>query len=861
MSECEMILKGNLVTLQKEIIDWLHGRPDWLQEAAQRILTNGALSDAELDELTALCRTDAGLKKTKAHIFPGLLGGSFTARNLQLISLGSVLGIENLAPRKPVIFGPGNLTVIYGNNGSGKSGYTRILKKACGKAHAVDLRPNVYGPSPAKRSCQISYKLGETLRTVEWEATANAIPELASVDIFDTECGRIYLGKDNEAAYVPDAVALFDSLVKVCEAVKQRLQAEIEKLPSKMPTIPLQFSGSGVSRTYCNLKATHTEASLDSILLWSNGDAQALKVLEERLKEGDPAKLAIRKRAQKVQLDSVLNNMTAAVEQLSPEACNIVNSLKQAAEEKRTIATESASAVFASASLAGIGSQTWRALWEAARQYSKNEAYPAQDYPFTEDIARCVLCQQTLDPAARQRLRDFEGFVKGEIEKTAKIAETDRDEAIGALPKVPSVEDLNTACQAAGMDTELWLPRLSEAWIAIGQQVDALKSTSTTVPKGILVQEFPWLAEAIGYSQSLEDQALQHDADVLAFDRAKATMQRDELLAKQWTSQQLAAVNTELDRLRQVEKLNTSMASTNHTSISKQAGAIAEKLITEAYIQRFNDELNLLGAKRMRVELVKTRTSKGKAMHGVRLKGLTANGITPPEVLSEGERRIVELAAFLADVTGRTDNAPFIFDDPISSLDQAFEEKTIDRLITLSASRQVLVFTHRLSFLGILSDKASPDSVCIRQEPWGAGEPGDIPIFGKNPEGALKVLRDERLKKAEAVLDLEGSEAYYPLAKAICSDLRILVERIVELVFLADVIQRHRREVHTKNKVGKLAKITPADCSLIDDFMTKYSCYEHSQSAEAPVDVPLASALSEDISRLLAWHGEFKGRA
>ncbi len=123
----------------------------------------------------------------------------------------------------------------------------------------------------------------------------------------------------------------------------------------------------------------------------------------------------------------------------------------------------------------------------------------------------------------------------------------------------------------------------------------------------------------------------------------------------------------------------------------------------------------------------------------------------------------------------------------------------------------------------------------IRHEPWGTGEPGDVPLFGKNPEGALKVLRDERLKQAEKALNQDGSEAYYPLAKAICSDFRILIERIVELVFLADVIQRHRREVHTKNKVGKLAKITDNDCLLVDEFMGKYSCYEHSQSAEAPV--------------------------
>jgi ABC-type transport system involved in cytochrome bd biosynthesis fused ATPase/permease subunit len=72
------------------------------------------------------------------------------------------------------------------------------------------------------------------------------------------------------------------------------------------------------------------------------------------------------------------------------------------------------------------------------------------------------------------------------------------------------------------------------------------------------------------------------------------------------------------------------------------------------------------------------------------------------DILSEGEFRIVSLAAFLADTEGRGAKTPFIFDDPISSLDQVYEEATAQRLVMLSKTRQVIVFTHRLSLLGLL---------------------------------------------------------------------------------------------------------------------------------------------------------------
>ncbi len=59
--------------------------------------------------------------------------------------------------------------------------------------------------------------------------------------------------------------------------------------------------------------------------------------------------------------------------------------------------------------------------------------------------------------------------------------------------------------------------------------------------------------------------------------------------------------------------------------------------------------------------------------------------------------------------------------------------------------------------------------------------------------------------------------------------MRILVERMVEDTLLSKVVCRFRRAVHTQKKIASLAKIKPEDCQLIDEFMTKYSRYEHSQ--------------------------------
>jgi len=153
-----------------------------------------------------------------------------------------------------------------------------------------------------------------------------------------------------------------------------------------------------------------------------------------------------------------------------------------------------------------------------------------------------------------------------------------------------------------------------------------------------------------------------------------------------------------------------------------------------------------------------------------------------------------------------------------------------------------------------------PYVICLRNESWGAGEPGNTPIFAKKPEGALKAILGERLPKARKVFEQIGLTEYEEIAKGICGDIRILIERLVENDLLSDIVQRFRREVQTKSKIHKLAKITAEDCKLIDDYMGKYSIYEHSQPSEAPVQILDPDKIERDLQNVLMWLNEFKAR-
>lgn len=841
-----------------DVRQWLHKQQDWLQDASERLLKQGSLSSADVNDLAARLKTADGQKVTGHRTFDSLMQPSTAGLDLRLKSISALTGIEGLAPRSPLTFGPTNLTVVYGHNGSGKSSYARLLKKVTGKPRALDLKPHVFQTVPVQGQCQFTYELDGVEVSTAWLSNAEPVAALRAVDIFDTEEAGHYLNNESAAAYIPPVVALFENLALACDQVKAKLQDEQGKLIKALPALPHEYSATTAGKSYSSLKADVAEASLSAFLIWPSENETTLNQAMERLKTTDHAALAKQKRAKKAQVLQIATGLQKAFDAYNNIALEHLRELRTEAHTKRQVATEAAKVE--TAELDHVGSETWRAMWKAAREYSQ-VAYPAKPFPVT-DAARCVLCHQELSPAAQERLQAFENFVLSKLAAEATQAESAYTQAKNQLPAALNQESINTQAEAAGLTPdESWPTYLRGFWLSVENAKAALLADEATLSAKPVDAVEDAAKSLTDFANALENEAAQHDLDAKGIDRGALQLSKVELEACKWVTQQALAVRAEVARLKQYKQFEDWKSLANSKGVSLKSAEVAENVITHAYVGRFNRELLALGATRIKVELVKTKAEKGKVLHRLQLKGVKGKQALD-KVLSEGERRVVALAAYLADLTEKPNNAPFIFDDPISSLDQTWEERTIDRLVQLSETRQVIVFTHRLSFMGLIGEKADEiTSIHIRQEPWGAGETGDVPLYGKKPEAALKDLLNGRVQQARNAFQEHGAVAYYPLGKSICSDFRILLERMVEFVLLADVIQRHRRAVNTLGKIKNLVKITTTDCGLIEELMTKYSSHEHSQSSEAPVELPEPDELKADIERLIAWHSEFTKRA
>lgn len=841
---------------------WVSERPQWLQIAATRLLQQSELTDNDVSELAKLCQQEADGKLSKTTCsFPATAFSQGAAGSLRLCSISEIEGVNALAPKKPLEFGKGNITIVYGNNGAGKSGYVRLLKHVCGARVAGTLHRNVYKPNAAAQKACISFEQDGVPKTHTWSGQG-ICDELTSVDIFDTSFGKVFVSSEDEVSYEPPVLSFFSSLILACEKVASALDIEANRHQSKKPNIPTDKKVTPEGIWYEAISAKTSTQDIDKHCSFGSADETEMQTLQQRLAEQAPAEKAKQLRKQKQHIDTLVQDAQKYLEQLSDESYRRIIAAKKKSILKKAAADTAAEKMFSGSELEGIGSDVWKELWEAARSYSLSAAYKEAEYPNVSDGSRCVLCHQTLTQEASERLISFENFVKGEMQKAATDAAKEYDTASQTIEALPTSETLKTRIDAAGIPQDV-ASQVTDFFAQLQARKDLLPGIDSeeAIPDPLLSPK--WIEEANAQSKNLGELAAKYDEDAKSDNREEIKKKLNSLQTRKWLSEHRAAIDEEVTRLKLLNQIKAAKKSADTTALSRKKGELAEALITDAFVQRFKAELKALGASQVKVELVKSKVSKGRVLHKLQLRGASQNGLA--DVLSEGENRIVSIAAFLADVTGKNNQAPFIFDDPISSLDQSYEEAVVQRLIELSKDKQVIVFTHRLSLLGTVryfAEKKTikPDVVSIRSADWGTGEPAPIPLSQNDIKTALNTLMNQRYQDAKKASENGEFEHAEILLKSICSDFRILVERSIENDLLCGIVQRFQRPVNTL-KLKEMAKLKDVDCNLLDSLMTKYSGFEHSQPTESPVELPKPDDLLADMTSLKTWREEYLKRA
>lgn len=125
-------------TLETEVKKFADGLPYWAKFLAEKILSGNAISDNDIDTSYSYLLEQLKLKeeteKPEISIDYNAENSGNYKTDLLLTKLENVEGVNALTENQTIEFSP-NLTIVYGANGSGKSGYVRLLKNVFIQKH------------------------------------------------------------------------------------------------------------------------------------------------------------------------------------------------------------------------------------------------------------------------------------------------------------------------------------------------------------------------------------------------------------------------------------------------------------------------------------------------------------------------------------------------------------------------------------------------------------------------------------------------------------------------------------------------------------------------------------------------------
>ena len=414
----------------ESIIKWAQTLPGWQADAVRRLLQQEELTEADRNELFEMLQLEAGIASTSPKaIFPKLGSVSGTGpihdpiilKKMEAIS--HVNAIEN---GSAMLFGHQGITVIYGENGSGKTSYARVLKRACRARDTTEpIHPNIFSSSErGPASATIKIGVGTKTEYLSWTDGKSSDDRLATVTYFDSKCARVIVDDNNEAVYVPYGCFVFDELVNLIKAFRQRLTNE---QPSPItPTSQDIAEGTKAHAFLLTLSRTTTKEDIDAMAAWRDSDEQLLSETITRIAQSN-AKESLENSARLRVIAKRANDLSSTLRTAEQHICG--GGVKQlngklnellAAREARRIA---ASAALDGEPLEAGKSSEWRLLYQAAREYSVSVAYPGSEFPQTSEEGRCVLCMQEFSEEASARMQRFKDFMDDKSQELLSVAE------------------------------------------------------------------------------------------------------------------------------------------------------------------------------------------------------------------------------------------------------------------------------------------------------------------------------------------------------------------------------------------------------------------------------------------------------
>lgn len=837
------------------LVAWANQQDPWMRALAGEILhSRRPVTPERVDDFYVRLLVEKGLETGDPEPAPPLeldAPPEDAEEKLTLVQLDGVSHVNALTTGQSMTFNEG-LTVAFGKNGAGKSGYVRVFKRLAAVRGAEVILPNVHAPTatPVVPRARVTYRLGASEGTVQWNGEEAGTHPLTRIDIFDATVNLLHVDEDLTFVYTPSDLALFRYVHEGIEAVRTKLEAAAKA--STPTTNPFVNRFARETKLYAKIETLGAATDLDELVRLAavpEDEAASLDALRERVAALRPEATD----ARLLQADGerrLLERGIAMCQVLSAfdvDAYDRARTAAATAEAKYVAANENA---FAGEDIPGVLGEAWRAFVAAADAYradSTGEAYPSSG-------DACLYCRQPLSAAALALLARYRDYCNNQLR-------TDRDES---RKVVGGIVDPLLTLDVQAIKTELSRRRelapegaLAAPMGRLAEVVEAAVTMQTAARSradvaAISTDEIAAACDALG-RRAEEARTLVATLRGQADDRKRAlateTANLRDLESRLTLRDLLPDVRALVERARWASKAQAIVPRFRGPlkSLTTTAKEASEGLVSQDFEKAFRAECVALRAPSVRLDF------PGRKGQAARRKAIAAHRLS--EILSEGEQKVIALADFLAEVQLKPAASPIIFDDPVTSLDYDRMREVVDRIVKLSARRQVIVFTHNVWFAIELLNRFEKDKDrCSYYDIAEDGGVCGIVTGGSSPRvDSVSGIR-KRLNVLLADAKKLSGEAQAALIEHGYGHVRAWCEVAVESELLAAAIERYKPHVRmTVLEKIKTQALAPA-IEIIVPIFEKACRYigGHSQPLETLNVRPSLSDLEKDWAALQA---------
>jgi energy-coupling factor transporter ATP-binding protein EcfA2 len=843
-----------------EIIEWAVALPYWEQVALEKVISGEKITDSDYDKLLQYLLEDNQLAESTNGRPEPLLHQRISkdpapSIPIRLNKITNLQNINALVTEQTLTFGP-NLTAIFGANGSGKSGYARVLGSAGFTRGDKEVLPNInksVEDEPVLKA-EIEMSVGSRKKVVDYQV-GKPCPQLASFYVFDSTSVHVHMCEQNPLSFSPAGLSYLKQLADVTDEVRARLNKKIEEYSQPSDLVNYFQGESQVSKLIADLGPETDLSELKKLASVTPEEQKLISQLNIEVAniELDKFNEQIDNLEQEIgEIKDFRDRLKDVVEFLNDHQIQTLNEEINTYHNRQQAAENFSVEQFESKYFSQTGTEVWHRFIHAAKSLA--DAEQPSDEPYPQPESHCLLCQQPLSAEARELILKLWSYLEGDAQAALENARQvlgNRFESISSLTLFDLEEDLSTPYKHIQKHSEKLfkdLVKLVDAYrlrrtLTLNGIDDKKVVQIVDLPKDCMEDLKDLIDRLTSQLSELKDKNLEEELEQLE-------IQKRELEHRVLLGKLLPQVENYVSKRIWAQVAGTIGGSTYH--ITRKHNQLFKQLVTKKYVQLFEQTLKDLG-RPIRVK-VETRGKKGQTLKQIVLEAdKTASDIAKPEkVLSEGEKRAVALADFLTEVALDTCSNGIVLDDPVTSLDLEWRDTIAAILAEEAKRRQVIVFTHDLPFLYFLREYAEKNEVSTETH-WIKrgdfdGRPGHVSV---NNCPALE--RDYRKSTRARELYVQAKDASASVQEALLKEgfaaLRTSCEAFIVFDLFNEVVMRFSERISFGRLKGICWEQEIAD-QVIEACERLSRCIEgHLHSDAFSATKPTLELLNEEIEK------------